>query len=209
MATPTTTTESELGVVPATDAIDAQAPSVEDSHETTEVAGETNEVTGLAALGVDGPFLIAQIVNFLILFLLLRWVLYRPILDVLAKRRTTIEHGIKAAEEAERRAASTAEETTKLLNQARTEASTIVEDAKSQAVAVATKLKEDAAASSEALLKRTRATLVAEKDAVLAQAEKELTNLVILATERVLADQKASVNQDTVTAALKSLKESR
>lgn len=184
MATPTTTIEQTTA---ATEHADVEA-------------------TGLAALGVDGPFLLAQVVNFLILFFLLRWVLYRPILDVLVKRRTTIEHGLKAAEEAERRAASTQQETAKLLGEARAEASSIVEDAKAQATAVATKLKDEASAQSEALLERTRAALAAEKDAVLAEAQKELTDLVLLATERVVADQKVSVSADTVAAAIKSVK---
>jgi F-type H+-transporting ATPase subunit b len=178
-------------------------------HTTVEIEQSESAPTGIAALGIDTPFLIAQVVNFLILFFLLRWVLYRPILDILAKRRTTIEEGLKAAEEAERRAASTQEETAKLLSEARAEASSIVEDAKVAAVAVATKLKEEAAASSEALLQRTRTTLAAEKDAVLTQAEKELTNLVVLATERVLTDQPSTINAQTVSKAIKAAKDTR
>lgn len=47
---------------------------------------------------IDWFIVVAQIINFLILVALLRWVLYRPILRVLRNRRETIRHDLEAAE---------------------------------------------------------------------------------------------------------------
>ncbi len=50
------------------------------------------------ALGINGPFLIAQIVNFVLLLLLLRAFLYKPVLKMLESRKQRIAEGLQAAE---------------------------------------------------------------------------------------------------------------
>jgi len=54
----------------------------------------------LGALGVNGPFLLSQIVNFLILFLALRFLLWKPMLKMLNERKQRIAQGLEDAEEA-------------------------------------------------------------------------------------------------------------
>ena len=56
------------------------------------------------ALGINGPFLIAQIVNFVLLLLLLRAFLYKPVLKMLESRKQRIAEGLQAAEVARREA---------------------------------------------------------------------------------------------------------
>jgi F-type H+-transporting ATPase subunit b len=56
----------------------------------------------LGALGVNGPFLLSQIVNFLILFLALRFLLWKPMLKMLNERKQRIAQGLEDAEQARR-----------------------------------------------------------------------------------------------------------
>ncbi|MFH1769257.1 MAG: hypothetical protein ABH833_01165 [Parcubacteria group bacterium] len=56
-------------------------------------------------LGINGKLLIAQAVNFLVLLVILRAVVYKPLLKVMQERRERIEFGLKGAEEADRRLA--------------------------------------------------------------------------------------------------------
>src|SRR3989344_4480801 len=59
----------------------------------------------LDTLGINGKLLIAQAANFLILLLILRWAVYKPLLKMMRERRERIEFGLKGAEEADRRLA--------------------------------------------------------------------------------------------------------
>ena len=51
----------------------------------------------LGALGVNGPFLLAQIVNFLILFGALSLLLWKPMLKMLNERKQRIAQGLAEA----------------------------------------------------------------------------------------------------------------
>jgi F-type H+-transporting ATPase subunit b len=52
-------------------------------------------------LGVDRRLLISQAVNFTLLVIVLRLFVYKPILNILKKRREKIEEGVAKAEEAD------------------------------------------------------------------------------------------------------------
>lgn len=54
-------------------------------------------------LGIDWRLLLAQGVNFFVVLIVLTALVYRPLLRLLAERKTRIEFGLKGAEEAERR----------------------------------------------------------------------------------------------------------
>ena len=56
----------------------------------------------MEALGINWKILIGQLINFAILFFLLKKFAYKPFLSLLEKRRTKIEEGVKKSEEAER-----------------------------------------------------------------------------------------------------------
>ena len=54
-------------------------------------------------LGLDWKLFLAQAFNFLVVLVVLRLTVYKPLLGFLAQRRTKIEEGIMKSEEADRR----------------------------------------------------------------------------------------------------------
>lgn len=56
----------------------------------------------MEALGINWKILIGQLINFAILFFLLKRFAYKPFLSILEKRRAKIEEGVRKSEEAER-----------------------------------------------------------------------------------------------------------
>ena len=54
-------------------------------------------------LGIDWHLLLSQAVNFLLLLAILRFVVYKPLLTLLHKRRERIEEGLTKADEADKR----------------------------------------------------------------------------------------------------------
>lgn len=80
--------------------------------------------------GID-PFLLgAQVVNFLIVLLILRRFLYKPIIKVLQKRQDTIKEGLKNAEEANKRLEVAIQEEKNILRKAQIQAKELIMDAK-------------------------------------------------------------------------------
>ena len=76
----------------------------------------------MEALGINVGFLVVQIINFLIVFVVLRSWVYKPIVGLLEKRRETIAKGLEDARIAAEARANAEKEAEKLLSDARAKA---------------------------------------------------------------------------------------
>jgi F-type H+-transporting ATPase subunit b len=83
--------------------------------------------------GVNPYLLVAQIVNFLILFYVLKRFAYKPIFKMLEDRKKTIQEGIANAQDAQKALDKALEEEKRILKLAQSEAQKIVEQSKNQA----------------------------------------------------------------------------
>jgi len=140
----------------------------------------------MAQLGINGPFLLAQIVNFIVLFLLLRRFLYPPLVKMLDERKQSIANGLAAADVARKEAE---EERAKLMAQItteRAEAHQRVASASAQAERVKADILADARREAEVIRARAVEEAGAEKQRILAEAQKQIAELTLLATERVV-----------------------
>lgn len=76
----------------------------------------------LGQLGISGPLLLSQIVNFVILMVLLRLFLYQPVLNMLEKRKERIAESLKDVERSSTAAVEAEKERAKIMDEARCEA---------------------------------------------------------------------------------------
>jgi len=83
--------------------------------------------------GIQPVLLVAQIINFIILFVLLKKFAYKPILSMLDKRKQTIEEGLKKAEEGRLALEKAIQEEKRILSLANSDAKKIITEAKIQA----------------------------------------------------------------------------
>jgi F-type H+-transporting ATPase subunit b len=112
--------------------------------------------------GLNPVLLVAQIVNFLVIFILLKKFLYKPILEVLKKRQVTIREGLKQAEEARIKLEKIVVEETNILRQAQLQSRKIIEDAKVESSEIAKKISEETKKQTEKLISDTREQLAKE-----------------------------------------------
>lgn len=110
----------------------------------------------LENFGFDPVMLVAQIVNFLIIFYLLKRFLYKPILDMLGKRKDIISESLKQAEETRITLEKTIEEEKKILLNAQNESKKIIEEAKLQAAQSAKEIEENAKTQTEKMLREAK-----------------------------------------------------
>ena len=136
----------------------------------------------LKTFGVDPVLLGAQIINFLIIFYLLKRFLYKPVLGMLKKREDKIKEGMKQAEEARITLEKTFEQEKKILTKAQDEARELIESTKIQAKDVGKEIEENTKRQAEKILLDTRAQI--EQDTK--KMEQELSEKVSLLAENML-----------------------
>jgi F-type H+-transporting ATPase subunit b len=142
----------------------------------------------LEQLGINPIFLLSQIVNFLILAILLRVFAYKPILNVLDKRRERIEQGLEDARLAEEARANAESERQKILDGARVEAQGIVAEANQRGEAQAAQIVGEAQAQAGTILDEARAEAQAERDRMLDEMRGQIAALSIAAANQLIGE---------------------
>lgn len=77
-------------------------------------------------LGIDIRLIISQVVNFFILFFLLKKLLYKPLLDLFAARKKAIEETLKNLEESKRKLAETENSSGEIISNAQKKGNEII-----------------------------------------------------------------------------------
>lgn len=147
------------------------------------------------ALGITPGLLISQIFNFLLLMIILRLVLYGPVLRMLDQRKERIAQSMRDAERVAAAAQEAEADKAKVLDAARREA----QDIRAQAARDAERLGQEirARAEQEATEIRMKAQEEARTAAqtALADANKQIAELAILATEQLLGRELANKSE--------------
>ncbi|PIR80361.1 MAG: ATP synthase F0 subunit B [Candidatus Levybacteria bacterium CG10_big_fil_rev_8_21_14_0_10_35_13] len=143
----------------------------------------------LENLGFDPIMLGAQILNFLIIFYLLKRFLYKPVLDMVKKREDKITQGLKDAEDAQKALDKALGEEKKILSKASENAKKIIEDAKEEALILAKDIGDNSKTQTEKLLEEAKAKITLES----------------LETEKRLSEKISTLAADMVSQSLKGL----
>lgn len=146
-------------------------------------------------LGISGGLLVSQIVNFLLLMVILRMVLYRPVLNMLEARKERIAQSMKDAERASAAANEAEQEKAKVLEGARREAQEIRAQANRDAEKIAQEVRSRAETEAGDIRMKAQAEAQTQLDAALADANKQIADLAILATEQLLGRELAKKDE--------------
>ena len=161
----------------------------------------------IEALGLNIKVLLAQLLNFAILFFVLYRFGYKPITGFIDERRKKIEDGIKNAEKAETKLAESKEKEKEIVLAAKREAAGIVKDAKDRAERKQKEMIEDARGEIGKLIDAEKLKIQAEKSETLKAIRKEVAGLVSLSLEKVLGKKiDAKADQELIEKALKGFK---
>lgn len=148
------------------------------------------EVDGgpLATLGINGGFLISQLVNFGLVLLLLTTLLWRPVTNHLDARAAKIKQGIEdaaAAANARRNAEAEAE---KILAQAQKEVSLKVGEGQTRAEEVAKQVESEARREAEKILADARVSTTTARDTELAGLRGQVTAIAVAISQRLIGE---------------------
>lgn len=140
----------------------------------------------MQSIGIDWKILIPQIVNFLILFFLLKWILYEPILKILDERRKKIEESMALAEKTKKESEELEQKIKNKIEEVRRDALAILEDAKKEGELSKKAIRDEADRESGFIMKKAEERIREQKQEMLADLRKETVNLTIATTEKIL-----------------------
>ena len=139
----------------------------------------------LKNLGVDGPKLIAQLINFgIVMFVLWRFA-YKPVLEMLESRRQKIAEGMDNAEKIKAELAETESERDKVMAEANQRAEKLIADAKEAAKQVGEAESQRAVKQAEEIVRKAREVTEADRERMMAELKSEIGRLVVDTTAKV------------------------
>ncbi len=154
--------------------------------------------------GVNWPFFIAQLINFILVLLVLKKFAFGPIQEILDKRRSRIADGEAKLEEIEQKLADSEKEKAALLEKANDDAKRLIGEAKVSATALSEKKSQEAVAQAQTILSKAQEAAKAERATMAAELKQEFGRLVVATTSQVTGktldarDQKR-INEEAVS----------
>lgn len=139
-----------------------------------------------SAFGIETHLLLAQLVNFGVLFVALMYLLYKPVMKTLDERRTVIAKGVEDAKEASEALAGAQEKASTITRGAETDAEGIVSRAREEAGTERERLMKEAQMRAEGIEKDAELRAQEAHDRALRESEKEIARLAILAAEKAM-----------------------
>jgi len=143
---------------------------------------------GFASLGINLPLLVVFITNFIVLFVLLRIFLYKPVLKMLDERAKRAKEAMELAEVTKKEFEQAKGEVQKQIEKGRQEAQAII----AQAMQVGERLKEEsrqeATKQARVIIDRTRAELETERDKIVGDLRREFVDIAISAAGKVIKE---------------------
>lgn len=156
--------------------------------------------------GVHPILLIAQIVNFIIVFFILKKFLYKPVLELLNKRKTTIQEGLEQAEKARIKLEKVVIEEKNILRQAQSQAKKIIEDSRQESIEITRQMNESAKKQTEKMLKDAKEQITKESLEAEKRLAVETSKLAVSFLEKALKDFfTPSEQKEVLSSALKKI----
>ena len=140
------------------------------------------------ALGINGPQLLAQMANFIVLLVVLRFTLYKPILNMLDDRKARIAEGLGAADKARDEATAAQERIEEQIQQARQDGQEVVANAQQIAARIQQDAREQAERDRESFAERARQEIQLERDRAVSDLRAEFADITVSAAEKVIGE---------------------
>lgn len=135
--------------------------------------------------GVEWPKFIAQVILFIIVYLILKKFAFGPIIAMLEERRKRIEEGMQNAEKIKQQLAESEARYAEILNKANVEAQKMIDEASASASAIADRKQQQAISEAEQIIAKAREATALEHDRILSELKREVGRLVVDTTAKV------------------------
>ena len=140
----------------------------------------------ITKLGIDWKILIAQIVNFTILLLVLRAFVYRPLLELLEKRRDMVTKSVEDAKNAEELLTDIEKTRLEAMEKIKVQSVKILDEASQKAEAMKAQITDAARKESDMMYSQAKLQMQQEKERMMKQLQQEIAEMVIAVSQKIL-----------------------
>jgi len=147
-------------------------------------SGELVEITD--KFGLKPSLLVAQGINFVLVMVVLWKFAIKPVTETMEERQKKIADGLQYADEMKAQLAAAERERSEKLKEAASESQRILAESRDQAKEVLDQKTQEASAQAETILRKAREAAEQERQQLLAEARKEVGQLVVATSSRVL-----------------------
>lgn len=163
----------------------------------------------MEGLGINGQLFLAQLLNFGIIFVLLVWLLKKPITKILEERTDKIEQSLKEAEQIKQELAKVESTKKELIAAAKAQSDELVQKSQTIATEIQKKATAEAKVQAEAVIERAKAEVGTQKEQLMGQLEGEIKTLVTESITKTLRELSADEQRHLIDASIAELKKSK
>jgi F-type H+-transporting ATPase subunit b len=142
----------------------------------------------MEGIGINLPLLIAFVVNFLILFVLLGVVLYKPVLKMLDERQAKVRESMDQAEKIKIQLEKTEAAIKLQLESARKEGQKIIAQAEQIGERLKTEAKDEARHEAESVVNKARIEMQHKRDKDIEELRKQFATIAISVAEKIIRE---------------------
>lgn len=157
----------------------------------------------IKTLGIDPKLILAQVINFLILFYILKKLIYKPVIALLEKRRLMVEKSVEDSIKLEERIVALEKERKEVLAEASNQAVAVMEKAKQEAEGERQKALVTAKKEISSLAERYRDQLKNEKEQMFDELKAEMASLVVNSCGKIIRKEFGKEDQSRLETAIK------
>ncbi len=153
----------------------------------------------LGQFGIEGPFLISQIISFCVVAFVLYRFAFKPVLATIDERPGKISDGLKYAEEMKAKLEDAEAQHKEIVQKASQDAQQIVNEARAVAEDKISKSSQEAVARAGEIITKAEQQIELDRKNMLAEARSEIARLVVATTSKVLAKELSSDDKSRFT----------
>jgi len=180
--------ETTATPAPAGTTVTTEGETAAPAGETTTAAAEPEEATNpLTPLGINTGYLLAQILNFLVIIFLPALIfLWRPLTNMLDSRAMKVQKALEDSAVAANARKNAELERDTVIAQARADAAKVVEDARGRAEEVARSVEADARTEADSIRADARSRGQEERDRQLADLRSQVVSIAVAMSQRLI-----------------------
>ena len=142
----------------------------------------------LGKIGFDWRVFLLNLVNFVILMLILRKLLFGPVVKIMEERRRVVDENNALNEELKARELAIETERESVVNSAKDEASEIIKKAAERGKEIEHEAVDEANQKAQKIIDETKSVITVERQTMLKEFKKEATGIIVSVSNKVLED---------------------
>lgn len=154
-------------------------------------------------LGIDVQVILFQVANFFILLYILKRFLYKPVIDMLEKRKQTVIQNQQLKEDLDKKMDDIHKQQESLLAETREEARGIMDQAREQGEQIQESLRAEGKKQADQIVEKGQQEVEQLKDSIKREMREEVSTIAVNVTQKVLEEQltpeqKTKITEDAI-----------